>query len=140
MQTFLPYHDFEQSAHVLDNKRLGKQRVEAAQILAIHYGETVKLAWLHHPAVRMWRDYPINLIGYLHCVCVEWEERGFKNILIKPFLERMILHNGCVHTVPEIFTENFHLSHKSNLVRKLPEHYRKFFPDVPSDLPYVWPK
>lgn len=29
MQTFLPYFSFIESAKVLDNKRLGKQRVEA---------------------------------------------------------------------------------------------------------------
>ena len=33
----------------------------------------------------------------------------------------------------------FHRSHQSVLVRKDPEHYRKFFPDVPDDLSYVWP-
>ena len=33
MQTFLPFPDFQQSAAVLDRVRLGKQRVEALQIL-----------------------------------------------------------------------------------------------------------
>lgn len=33
MQTFLPYPDFSASARVLDDKRLGKQRVECLQIL-----------------------------------------------------------------------------------------------------------
>jgi len=33
MQTFLPYPDFLQSLQSLDNKRLGKQRVETFQIL-----------------------------------------------------------------------------------------------------------
>ncbi len=32
-----------------------------------------------------------------------------------------------------------HRSHQSSLVRKEPEHYRRHFPDVPDDLPYVWP-
>ena len=32
-----------------------------------------------------------------------------------------------------------HRSHQSSLVRKDPAHYRRFFPDVPDDLPYVWP-
>lgn len=32
MQTFLPYADFAESASVLDQKRLGKQRVETLQI------------------------------------------------------------------------------------------------------------
>ena len=35
--------------------------------------------------------------------------------------------------------EALHRSHQSALVRKDPEHYRRFFPDVPDDLPYVWP-
>lgn len=35
MQTFLPYPSFIKSAQCLDNKRLGKQRVEAYQILQI---------------------------------------------------------------------------------------------------------
>ncbi|MET8413745.1 cytoplasmic protein, partial [Streptomyces sp. NPDC005195] len=33
----------------------------------------------------------------------------------------------------------FHRSHQSALVRKAPEIYIPFFPDVPDDLPYVWP-
>jgi hypothetical protein len=33
VQTFLPYADFAESARVLDRARLGKQRVEALQVL-----------------------------------------------------------------------------------------------------------
>ena len=33
MQTFTPYSDFQASARALDNKRLGKQRVEVIQIV-----------------------------------------------------------------------------------------------------------
>ena len=33
MQTFLPYPSFEESAKVLDWRRLGKQRVEGMQII-----------------------------------------------------------------------------------------------------------
>jgi hypothetical protein len=36
--------------------------------------------------------------------------------------------------------EEFHRSHRSNLVRKAPEHYAPLFePGLPADLPYVWP-
>src|SRR5690606_26176041 len=35
--------------------------------------------------------------------------------------------------------EDLHRSHQSSLVRKDPDHYRPIFPDVPDDLPYVWP-
>ena len=34
MQIFLPYADFRKSLRVLDNKRLGKQRVETYQIIS----------------------------------------------------------------------------------------------------------
>ena len=38
VQTFLPYPDFERTAEVLDDRRLGKQRVEVLQILnAMHW-------------------------------------------------------------------------------------------------------
>ena len=51
MQTFLPYPDFTASAAALDPRRLGKQRVEALQVLR---GLTVAgYGWRHHPAVRM---------------------------------------------------------------------------------------
>jgi len=43
--------------------------------------------------------------------------------------------------VPEFITPEFTLSHQSNLLRKDPEFYRPVFgPDVPDDLPYVWPR
>ncbi len=32
-----------------------------------------------------------------------------------------------------------HRSHQSSLLRKDPEHYGRFFPGVPDDLPYEWP-
>jgi hypothetical protein len=32
-----------------------------------------------------------------------------------------------------------HASHRSNLLRKLPEHYSRFGWSEPCDLPYVWP-
>lgn len=33
----------------------------------------------------------------------------------------------------------FHLSHRSNLIRKLPSHYGPLWPNVPDNLPYIWP-
>jgi hypothetical protein len=42
MQTFLPYPDFRESLQVLDNKRLGKQRVEAYQIISAITGRPRK--------------------------------------------------------------------------------------------------
>jgi hypothetical protein len=40
---------------------------------------------------------------------------------------------------PWLGDEAVHRSHQSALVRKGQEHYRPLFPDLPDDLPYVWP-
>ena len=110
MQTFLPYPDFEQSAKSLDNKRLGKQRVECLQILQTlqkgpyfcpsckeHKTRTneyktgykcpdceckMKLTpWYNHPAVKMWKGFEIALVRYGWYMCHEWIKRGFKDNL-----------------------------------------------------------
>ena len=55
MQTFLPYDDFVLSLDCLDYRRLGKQRVEAMQLLNAMKRE--KGGWINHPATKMWRGY-----------------------------------------------------------------------------------
>jgi hypothetical protein len=60
MQTFLPYPDLQKSVQCLDYKRLGKQRVEALQILNILRGKPTKSGksykgYINHPIVNMWK-------------------------------------------------------------------------------------
>ena len=62
MQTFLPYSCFKKTATVLDYKRLGKQRVEARQIMDIIENKMTKKGvpykrFINHPVVLMWTDY-----------------------------------------------------------------------------------
>ena len=40
---------------------------------------------------------------------------------------------------PWLGDADLHRSHRSALVRKDPDFYRREFPDDPDDLPYVWP-
>lgn len=109
MQTFLPYSSFRMTAEVLDRQRLGKQRVEALQILRIlrqgewtcpncpgpvthfnpyktghhcYYCEAPlkRVPWSNHPAVHMWKGYEGALMEYLHAMCYEWTAiRGYKD-------------------------------------------------------------
>ena len=89
--------------------------------------------WRNHPAVLMWRDYEGALYEYGRLVCVEWRERGFQDSLLEQFpKDRVILPAWLGY-------DEFHTSHQANLVRKLPEHYRKYFPEVDETLPYYWP-
>jgi hypothetical protein len=57
MQVFMSEYTFEESAKVLDNKRLVKQLLEGRQILAALAGQTK--GWRSHPAVpRIPRSNP----------------------------------------------------------------------------------
>ena len=136
MQTFLPYKSYEKSAQVLDNKRLGKQRVECYQIVLALSDPTY--GWQNHPAVKMWRGYSNSLIEYGIAICDEWIKRGYKDTL-KDRLRNMYPWHQPAPKPPWIGNHQFHRSHKSNLVRKHPGHYRKYWPTIPDNLEYVWP-
>ncbi len=133
MQTFFPYPSFYDTARTLDNQRLGKQRVEARQILnVIGRGESVG-GWVNHPAVNMWRGYEGALKIYTNCMIVEWERRGFQNTM------RYYDICGIISLPWWLNDSRIHDSHKSNLLRKYPEYYKTFDWHVPDDLPYFWP-
>jgi hypothetical protein len=78
MQTFLPFPDFKKSLLFLDNKRLGKQRVEAKTLLD---GK-----WQNHPASKMWRGYETALAVYYNESLHVWEKKGGQNIKLKPVI------------------------------------------------------
>lgn len=139
MQTFLPYPDYQKSAQVLDNKRLGKQRVEAWQILRTIGKQERAKGWRNHPAVNMWRGYEIELCEYGLAMCDEWVRRGFKDSLRRKFeVALFMLSMNLKHKKPKwLGDERLHLSHQSNLIRKDPE-YKLLFPNAPENLAYFW--
>lgn len=136
MQTFLPYPSFSESAQCLDRLRLGKQRVEAMQIISVLEGRST--GWANHPAVRMWRGHVYQLKVYYNTMCREWMLRGY-NQTMPLFDVDLAIYIGITIPPPWLSDPAFHLSHKSNLIRKLPTHYGPMWPDVPNNLPYVWP-
>lgn len=137
MQTFLPYPDFERSSSALDMRRLGKQRVECSQVLKALAGNTS--GWRNHPATLMWLGHEQSLCLYAIRICTEWRTRGYKDTLL-PFFQEGATTWPDTGAPTWLGDTEFHRSHQSNLIRKLPEHYRPLFPGVPDDLPYVWPQ
>ncbi|MFD9355735.1 MSMEG_6728 family protein [Streptomyces sp. NPDC060031] len=150
MQTFLPFPSFAASAAALDVRRLGKQRVEAVQVLR---GLIVPgYGWRRHPAVRMWAGYEEALVRYGLEVCGVWTaaERAdtCAATLVQDFgtwrpgggprTQEQLAADGDLP--PWLGAPDFHRSHQSALVRKDPAFYRERFPGVPDDLPYVWPQ
>lgn len=138
MQTFLPYPDFERCAYVLDDKRLGKQSVEGNQILgALLEGR----GWGNHPATLMWRGAEAALVEYQLAMIREWQHRGFNAPKRIERLGELIFNHDLGRGEPlwVPLGARFHRSHRSNLLRKDPTHYRRYWPKLPDDLPYVWP-
>lgn len=132
----------------LDQKRLGKQRIEAAQILEVLTNQPIlpshlqslvpfdfsNVVWKNHPAVLMWRDHEEWLKLYLACAIGEWCFRGYINNLSSP------TYDTSLNSLPSwLGHEPFHLSHRSNLIRKDPTFYRKFWPEEDPGLRYFWP-
>ena len=132
MQTFLPYKSFTKTFKTLDYRRLGKQRVEAMQILNILLERTDRPGWRNHPIVRMWEGYEPALQLY-HNMCIEeWINQGYNNnMLLEDITEPIIYPHW-------LGNESFHSSHRANLLRKDYNYYSQFNWVENSELPYAW--
>lgn len=129
MQTFLPLPDLQASVKCLDWRRLGNQRVEAFGIV-----KTLRNGgrWSIHPAVRMWKGFESALLHYMDLCIEEWINRGYKNNMKRATILEFDLP-------PWFGLEEFHASHRSNLLRKYPEWYCQFGWTEPDNLKYHWP-
>lgn len=139
IQTFLPYKSFESSARVLDRQRLGKQRVEALQIMkALVLGS----GWVNHPATKMWRGHLDHLLAYQTAICNEWTRRGYNDSCLEKTIN---LFNSSLESrivtdpPPWLGLKKFHSTHRGNLLRKNLVHYGRFgWKESPME-GYYWP-
>jgi hypothetical protein len=130
MQTFVPYDDFEAIASCLDYRRLGKQRVECMQILN---ALTTGTGWIHHPATRMWADFPAALRRYQAVIIREWINRGYHNTMAIP-------RSGGRIRMPDWWGGPIHSTHRAALLFKDPEYYGQFHWSEKPKLDYFWPR
>lgn len=147
MQTFVPFDNIEDSAAVLDNKRLNKQLLEGRQVYQILATNRTKGGWVNHPAVLMWKNYDMGLFSYLEGIKNECVYRGIKTD--KNWDAILDLHENNWHRGDNIVMpawwgdERVHQSHRNNLYRKDPEYYAEFqhdeFISCCSTCNYVWP-
>jgi len=151
MNTFLPYESFAHSVACLDRARLGKQRLECAQILAAllpHAG--MPSGWRSHPATLMWAGYESALSLYQTMCCREWAARGYQQTTVPPYGDAWQLLAWAegrglaadardAPTPPWLGDERLHLSHQRALMAKDPEHYRAFGWRVVPGIDYWWP-
>ena len=153
VNTFLVHPDYSISAKILDDRRLGKQRVEAQQIIdaiiELKAGNTTR-GWVNHPATRSWVNNVESLKLYFNSVVIEWVARGFVNNYElyqdvdpqseKPYwVDCPAVHYS--HMAQLIQKDPLYYCY-SNLVDKVPRELLEYFDSMPSAYTrsgYVWP-
>lgn len=138
VQTFLPYPDFAASAKALDRQRLGKQRLEALQLLQVLRGVEGRTGWRNHPALLMWKGHANALAMYGIAICREWRRRGYQDTLL-PRFEALVDRSEGFRRPTWFGRPEFHAAHRGNLLRKDPAFYGQYGWTESPDLPYVWP-
>jgi hypothetical protein len=134
MQIFRPYIDWHMSAQVLDDRRLGKQRVETKQVMMailrkMGLIKDEKRGWLNHPIVLMYynggRPYFKDLGGYFNACIEEWRRRGMRSQISLSDIEHLILRAGSAEGHP--LTHVHEVEYRRVLILKEPEHYLRTF-------------
>lgn len=153
MITFLTDKSFFITARQLDWRRLGKQRLEATQILRALEGDekrrvdiqidnitiSGRSSWSDHPAMMMWKGHEVWLDLYRSIIIEEWIARGYKNTML--FVPSGIIQKRLWgQTKPEWLSHDPLLaSHRGNLLRKDFSWYGQFgWTDHPVE-GYIWP-
>ena len=121
------------TAKALDNRRLGKQRVEAKQIIRDLLGETSYR--INHPSVKSWRGHVEALKEYYNIIVNEWVERGYNNTMELYNVEDNIKYPSWANN------EKIHFSHQARLIQKDEEYYKDKFnpPSIYLQYDYIWP-
>nr|WP_211177178.1 MSMEG_6728 family protein [Pseudonocardia acidicola] len=144
----MPSPDFAASAAALDDRRLGRQRAEALQVLRAllrdHYG------FKHHPAVRMWEGHAEGVACYGLAVCAEWTARGRPDTVADSIRAELAAAGlppprpqaelAAAGALPDwLGDDRLHRSHRAALLRKDVAHYEPLFGADDPRLPYFWP-
>jgi len=154
MQTFLPLPDYLESMRCLDKSRLGNQVWREGMTL-------IRGGWKNHPACKMWKGHEYHLGLYLLAGCDALSERGKDYPEIRKKIKLEMRKHKNTGPPTWIGADDFHASHRSNLLRKVDEAqkkaaetkkdrdirnakyqkewYQQFNWSEPSTLPYVWP-
>ena len=164
MQTFitqaswnqLPEEIFTDTAHVLDDKRLNKQALEAWQILMTNLrinpdgSLRVNKGWMNHPATLMWTGCDLALLKYINAMVAEWLRRGHQSTIAVKARETYAsaLAQNLVATevvYPDWLTDKAKLeqvvaTHRQALSVKNWDYYKEFgwFKENPKTYEYIW--
>jgi hypothetical protein len=135
VNTFIVSDDYESTAKILDYKRLGKQRVEAMQLINVLENSELT-GWKNHPATKQWRGHVNELKKYTNEMIKEWIRRGYKNTMKLYDVDESTCKPWFITWKPMQY------SHMASLIRKNKEYYKPYFykkyPIVYEFYTYLW--
>lgn len=138
MQTWMPYEDPFQTAAVLDDRRLNKQRSDIVQLLkSLEKPESED----DKPLTRMWRGNELWLIDrYAPAICFEWASRENNDATLEKILAFRPQFAEGTPDPPEWVGGPIHDAHKSYLLRLQPSVYKRHWFDLSDELPMIFPR
>jgi hypothetical protein len=127
----LPYPDYTTTALHLDDVTLGFQIANCLKVLKY----LDKNGTFKHPLGEPWRGHASSLAMHGMILCEYWISRGQQDALGEEITQHLTKR-----PVPPKWLGDaaIHRSHKSHLLRIDLQHYRKFWPKLPDNLPLVW--
>jgi len=134
VNTFVINSNPEITACVLDDRRLGKQRIESFQIIT-SLEQKDSVGWKNHPITRSWDGYTNALKHYCNIMINEWVRRGKNNTMSLYKIDTLVIF-------PSWFINpKIHYSHMARLIQKDPIFYKdKFiYPPEYNNFGYIWP-
>ena len=143
MIIFMPFDDFTWSARCLHDDELNVLRRDILVVMQNLTREDV--VWEKHPSVLMWKGRERALLAYQQAVCYEWSSvRGHDDIYwdsTRLSFLRFVDNPMATPLIPPSWMGNvdLHISHQSNLLRLNETYYRRHFPGIKKDHPYIWP-
>jgi hypothetical protein len=137
VNTFICERSFSLSASRLDWRRLGKQRLEVAQMMRALTGGM--RGWASHPAVLAWTGHERAMAEFGLACHWEWISRGYQDTTMGRLAD-------CTATLPDTgrpwwIGDPTYLAHvRAVLVAKDPGWYGQWWPGVePLDGAQWWP-
>ena len=148
MQIYVPTPDAVTTAEILANAELLEVIAACTTILEEMHkdGEPSIIAAL--PLYKMWEGHGFAVASYGLSMCEEITHRGFMPGDPKLAESEKNLHEQLENATAGEYVigypawwgdANLHHAHQSELLRRNPRHYYRYFAGIPMDLPQVWP-
>lgn len=139
MMTFIPVANLTDTVRALHDEDLEIQMLDA--------GRALRQCAENYPSliVPMWRQHEGGLLSYFLSVCKELQRRSIGRGVEWAIRQGWLIAEEASWDIRPLMPRWFgyrpiHDSHASALIRHRPTHYARMWPNVPLDMPTLWPR